>query len=321
MARIGHDTISRCFEMREHIDYIHEGDTIIRTMTEPFVNAEVDRTKSRWVAKAYREFGRPRTTLRALFYFALQRKESDYPICGGFVGEIRCTRPYHESDGEKLPKWAGKASRMGFIPSDAILEEVPGEHVLLPAAPQTKPAIESKTCQVELWLNKSALNQLLQPVCRRYGVTLVSVTGRPSKEAIANLFTRSQGYTTIILCLSDLSPDNFSFCEELGHVIDEGEESMDGKVMDRKVHVKRIGLTPEQVLELEILMVPAKKSSREDHKKYKSYLKPYGLSDKRMAELDALEVYYPGGIAGFVEEAISKTLASPTTALTTSPPA
>jgi len=73
-------------------------------MTEPFVDSEVDRTKSRWVAKAYREFGRSRTTLRSLFYFALQRKEPDYPICGGFVGEIRCTRPYHESDGDKLAK-------------------------------------------------------------------------------------------------------------------------------------------------------------------------------------------------------------------------
>ncbi|MDM7912047.1 MAG: hypothetical protein QUS09_03030, partial [Methanotrichaceae archaeon] len=281
-------------------------------MTEPFVDAEVDRTKSRWVAKAYREFGRPRTTLRALFYFALQRKESDYPICGGFVGEIRCTRPYHESDGEKLPKWAGKARRMGFIPADSILEEVPGEHVLLPAVPAMKSSIEPETCRVELWLNKSAFNPILEPVCRRYGVTLVSVASRPSKEAIINLFARSQDHTTIILCISDLSPDSFSFCEDLGLMIDESKGSMDGKV-----HVKRIGLTPEQVLELEIPMVPAKKSSREDHKKYKSYLKPYGLSDKRMAELDALEVYYPGGIAEFVEEAISKTLASATTSPTT----
>ncbi|HSD59000.1 MAG TPA: hypothetical protein VLB04_12550 [Methanotrichaceae archaeon] len=291
-------------------------------MTEPFVDAEVDRTKSKWVAKAYREFGKSKTTLRALFYFAMQRKESDYPICGGFVGEIRCTRPYHESDGEKLPKWAGKASRMGFIPADAILEEVPGEHVFLPAVsaakPATKPAIEPETCQVELWLNKSALNQLLEPVCRRYGAALVSVGGRPSKEAIVNLFARSRGHTTIILCLSDLSPGNFSFCEELRLMIDEDEDKGKDKgkgSIDGNVQVKRIGLTPEQVLELEIPMVPAKKGSREDQKKYKSYLKPYGLSDKRMAELDALEVYYPGGIAGFVEEAISKTFASTSTAL------
>lgn len=268
-------------------------------MTEPFVDAEVDRTKSRWVAKAYREFGRSRTTLRSLFYFALQRKEPDYPICGGFVGEIRCTRPYHESDGEKLAKWAGKASRMGFIPADAILNEVPGEHYFLPAASATMPG----TCRVELWLSKSAFNPLLEPVCQKYGAALVSVVGRPSKEAIVNLFARSRGHTTIILCLSDLSPNDYSFREDLGQMIDEGKSPI-----DVNIQVKSIGLTPEQVLELEIPMVPVKKGLREVQKKYKSYLKPYGLSEKRMSELDCLEVYYPGGIAGFAEKAISKTL-------------
>jgi hypothetical protein len=285
-------------------------------MTEPFVDSEVDRTKSRWVAKAYREFGRPRTTLRALFYFAMQRKESDYPICGGFVGEIRCTRPYHENDGEKLAKWAGKARRMGFIPADAILEEVPGEHVIVPAVPATKPTTWSKTCQVELWLNKSAFNPLLEPVCRKYGATLVSVAGKPSKEAIKSLFARSEGYTTIILCLSDLSPGNISFCEDLRLMIEEDKVDEDrGKSsIDGNIRIKRIGLTPGQVQEFGIPIVPVKKGSREDQKKYKSYLKPYGLSDKRMAEMDALEVYYPGGIVGFVDEAISKTLTSTTAA-------
>src|SRR5512136_375706 len=96
-------------------------------MADPFVETETDRTKSKWLAKVYhdfmKEFGRPRTTLRALFYYALKRNDSDYPICGGFVGEIRITRPYHESDGQKLPKWMSKARSLGFIPADAILEE------------------------------------------------------------------------------------------------------------------------------------------------------------------------------------------------------
>ncbi len=274
-------------------------------MTEPFVDAEVDRTKSRWVAKVYREFGRPKSTLRALFYFALQRRESDYPICGGFVGEIRCTRPYHESDGEKLAKWAGKASRMGFIPADAILNEIPGEHNFLPPMPAT--ATMTGTCRIEVWLNKSAFNPLLEPLCRRYGVALVSVVGRPSKEAIASLFARARNHTTIILCLSDLSPNSFSFCEDLRLRINEEKGSIDGKV-----NVKHIGLTPEQVLELKIPMVPTKKGPREVQKKYRSYLKPYGLSEKRMVELDCLEVYYPGGITGFVEKAILKILSTST---------
>jgi hypothetical protein len=280
-------------------------------MTDPFVSSEVDRTKSKWVANVYREFGRSRTTLRALFYFALHRTKADYPICGGFVGEIRCTRPYHENDGEKLAKWAGKASRMGFIPADSILEEIPGEHIFLPAVPSA----ELGDCRAELWLNKSAFNPLLEPVCRKYSTALVSVSGsgQPSGEATENLCNRSTGHTTIILCLSDLSPDSFSFCSDLHSLINES------KCQDQNIRVLHIGLTPNQVLELKIPAIPAsgKKASGDAQKKYKSYLKPYGLSHKRMAELDALEVYYPRGIAGFVEEAISKAL----TLTSTSPPA
>jgi hypothetical protein len=148
-------------------------------MTEPFVDTETDRTKSRWLAEVYRNFvrdiGRSRTTLRAIFYYAMQRKETDYPICGWFVGEIRITRPYHESDGEKLSKWMSKARKLGFIPTDAILDEIPGEHVFLPESSQ------ERSNSIEVWLNKSALNPLLGPICEKHGVTLVSVNGNASK--------------------------------------------------------------------------------------------------------------------------------------------
>ncbi len=67
-----------------------------------------------------------------------------------------------------------------------------------------------------------------------------------------------------------------------------------------------MGITPEGALELKIPMVPGRKSTREKQKKYRSFLIPYGLSDKRIAELDALEAYYPGGIAGFVDKILSE---------------
>ena len=151
-------------------------------MTEAFVYTETDRTKSKWVARTYQDFvkntGRSRTTLRGLFYYALQMKATDYPICGGFVGEIRITRPYHENDGEKLSKWMSKARRLGFIPADAILEETAGEQIFLPDSVKVRPY----SCEV--WVAKSALNPLLYPICQKNGVTLVSVNGRASDEAI-----------------------------------------------------------------------------------------------------------------------------------------
>lgn len=271
-------------------------------MAEAFVETETDRTKSRWVARAYSDFvaqfGRPRTTQRALFYYALQRQASDYPICGGFVGEIRITRPYHESDGERLPKWVGRARRLGFIPADAILEEALGEQVLLPAV------TERGANSLEVWLNRSSFDQLLHPVCEKHGATLVSVHGSASKDAIEALNRRcdcyASGRPTIILSLSDLSPASAHFCADLASKIAESGTS------SRKIRVKHVALLPEQVQELKLPMVRATSGSKDERDWFRRCLKPYSLDSKRMAELDLLEVYYPGGIAGFLDESLSK---------------
>lgn len=271
-------------------------DLPVTIMTEPFVDTETDRTKSRWVAEALTDFGRPRTTVRALFYFAMRRGVSDYPICGKLVGEIRICRPYTEGDGERLPKWVSRARKLGFIPEDAILDEIPGEQAFLPKM-SSNDAIRPK---IEVWVNKSALNQIILPACTKHGAALVSVSGKPSVAAVEDLCQRSDR-TTVILCLSDMSIGSFSFGKNLAKDIAESNSSK-----GKDIRVKRIGLTPKQVLDLEIPMVRGEQGAREDRKIYEAYIKPYNLSRKRMAEIDALEAYYPGGLARFVEEAISR---------------
>ena len=272
-------------------------------MTEAFVYTETDRTKSKWVARTYQDFvkntGRSRTTLRGLFYYALQMKASDYPICGGFVGEIRITRPYHESDGEKLAKWMSKARRLGFIHADAILEETTGEQVFLPEIDQMRPY------SLEVWVAKSALNPLLYPICQKNGVTLVSVNGKASDEAISALYQRCRG-PTIILCLSDLSPSGAFFSRDLATEIAKAGPST-GRW---DIKLKCIGLRPEQVLDLLLPLVKANIDLKEDQNRFKSYLKPYQIDPRKMVELDCLEVYYPGGIAGFLNDALAKHLST-----------
>ena len=39
---------------------------------------------------------------------------------------------------------------------------------------------------------------------------------------------------------------------------------------------------------------------------YSRLVKPAGLDPERIAELDALEAYHPGGIVGFVEEVLAR---------------
>jgi hypothetical protein len=53
-------------------------------------------------------------------------------------------------------------------------------------------------------------------------------------------------------------------------------------------------------------MVRGEQGARKERKEYEAYLKPYDFSSKRMAELDALEAYYQGGLAEFVDKAISR---------------
>jgi hypothetical protein len=268
-------------------------------MMEPFAYSETDRTKSKWIAKVYQDFvertGRSRTTQRALFYHALQMTDSDYPICGGFVGEIRITRPYHENDGEKMPKWTGKAKTLGFIPEDAILDEIPGEHIF-PAD-----TFLDRPYSFEVWLNKSSLNPLLYPICQRHGATLVFVDGKVSENAVLALCQRCNR-PTIILCLSDISPASVFFCRDLAVKI--ARCSPAKKDMDIKL--KCIGLRPEQVLELKLPAVRVSIKSKEAREKYARHLKSQNMNPKDMVELDALEVYYPGGIAGFLDEILSK---------------
>jgi len=190
------------------------------TMTYPFVSSEVDRTKSRWVAKVFLEFARPKTVHR-------------------------------------------------------------------------------QTHKLELWLNRSAFNPLLKPVCNRHGAVLVS-SGCPSQKLLQGLFLRATCQTTV-LCLSNLSVEGFSFCSNLATAIANGRPSG-----APEIRVVQGALTPEQVLLLKIPMVSQKKSTGGAEKEYRKYLKAYGLNHHKIAELDALEVYFSRGIAGFCDDLLAR---------------
>lgn len=252
-------------------------------MAEPFVETETCRTKCRWVAKVFGEFNRPRTTVRSLFYYALRRGVPDYPICGGFVGEIRVTRQFDESDASRLVKWATLASELGYIPQDALLKERPGTHVLTPD--------RRSGADAELWIDRSALNQLIWPVCNRHGITLISVSGAQLEDALEDLRIRAGGRELLLLCMTDLSPSGLSFVRAL-------RDALSGS----GIRVVHIALTPEQVVRFQIPMIRAEKKATDKH--YRELLRSAGLDGRMMAELDALDVCHPGGIAGFLESQI-----------------
>jgi len=281
------------------------------------IEAAVDRTKTGWVAGVYREFGRHQTTVAALYYFALGREAADYPICGGFVGEIRAVRRYHETDCPKLEKWVDRAKLFGRLPEDAILEPLVGEFV----PPEAEEAEEgevgvkeagaagSERPRIELWMAGPGLARLVLPVCMKMDAALISVDGRPTPEAAERLIDRARGARsrgrrpTVVFCLSDLSPSGVVFCRDLASLI-KYQISSGGDGPD--LRMGRVGLSPRQVLDLGIPTIPGRAGSKEEKKFYSRRVKPHGLDPERIAELDAIEARHPGGITGFVEEVLAR---------------
>jgi hypothetical protein len=74
----------------------------------------------------------------------------------------------------------------------------------------------------------------------------------------------------------------------------------------KDVRVQHLAINPTQVARLGLTMVPAKKASKDEQERYKKYLRPYALDRRRMTELDALEAFSPGGMAGFVDRILAQ---------------
>lgn len=247
-------------------------------MEVAFVESEVDRTKCRWVAGILREWGRPRATLRALYYYALSRKGEDYPICGGFVGEIRILRQFHPNDGPKLAKWAARARDLGYIGRDAIAGPAPV--VLVPPGKKTN---------IEVWTDSSDLAPSFWPACLELGAVLVALDGQPIEDDLVELSMRSP---SLILTLTDMSPPGLAFSRDLK-----------SRLGDPGYEVRQIGLLPEQVVEMDLPLVAIVENAE---RWYEDLLKRHRLPSGVMAELDCLELYHPSGIAGFVKEELAK---------------
>ena len=209
-------------------------------------------------------------------------------------------RPYHEQDGFKLLKWARKSKEMGFVPPEALIEETSEEGRFLAWEMQTNGRMSSLPA-TEIWLNKPSLSSLLVPICKKGGISLIWFDGWPSQEAVASLFARASVHTTI-LTLSDLDLKRAFFAQELAELI---ESSRPGGSSAR-IEVKSIGLVPEQVGELKIPMVQGVRGSKDKEERYRRYLEETSIDPRMMAELDALEVCYSGGVAAFLNDSLSR---------------
>jgi hypothetical protein len=153
----------------------------------------------------------------------------------------------------------------------------------------------------EVWVEKSTMNDVLQPVCEEYKANLVTFQGEASITAVYQLMAeRAQlygGRSVRIFYISDFDPAGRSMSQAVARKIEWMREYTDLYNVD--IRLKQLALTPEQVETYNLPRTPIKESE----------LRAGNFEDVHGAgavELDALEAIHPGELADILRDSLNE---------------
>ncbi|GIK42376.1 MAG: hypothetical protein BroJett011_62090 [Chloroflexota bacterium] len=150
---------------------------------------------------------------------------------------------------------------------------------------------------LEIWCEKTTMNDVLTPLCRRYSINLVTGAGEMSITAVVDFMRRAQeaNKPARILYISDFDPAGLGMPISVARKIEFFQRNEGFEALDIRLHP--IVLTADQVAHFTLPRVPVKDS---DLRKA-NFEAAYGQGQ---VELDALEALYPGQLARIVTAAI-----------------
>jgi|Deesub1362A_J573_1020465.scaffolds.fasta_scaffold00447_28 hypothetical protein len=137
---------------------------------------------------------------------------------------------------------------------------------------------------VEIWTEKTTINDILEPIAEGYGVNIQAFSGQSTSTKVYELIQRISEINkpVRILYISDYDSYGHNMPVACGRKIQWFLDNMD---VEQDVKLDKILLTAEQVEE---------------------YALPSAPDSRNKVEIDALEVYHPGETEKIVEAAISK---------------
>ena len=149
---------------------------------------------------------------------------------------------------------------------------------------------------IEIWIEKSTMNDVLEPVCQSQGVNLIVGMGEFSITSVVKLMNRLKTYKKPcrILYVSDFDPGGRSMPVAVSRKIEKFLEDSDEPF---DVRLIPIILTHEQIQKYELPRTPIKESE----KRGTQFEKRFG---EGAVELDALEALHPGELKKIVVKAI-----------------
>jgi hypothetical protein len=151
---------------------------------------------------------------------------------------------------------------------------------------------------IEVWCEKSTMNDVLRPLCERYGANLQTGLGELSITATLAVARRIEeaDKPTRIFYVSDFDPAGQSMPVAVSRKI---EYFLRNQAIDADVRLVPIVLTAEQVQQYHLPRTPIK----ETEKRAGKFEDRYGAG---AVELDALEALYPGTLDEVLSAAIEQ---------------
>jgi len=148
---------------------------------------------------------------------------------------------------------------------------------------------------LEVWVEKTTMNDVLTPLCRRYGANLITGAGELSITATLDLVRRAEkaGRPCRIFYVSDFDPAGYGMPVSVARKIEFFLSEYD---LDLDVRLEPIVLTRDQVRMYRLPRTPIKategrKGAFED------------IHGEGAVELDAMEALHPGELRRIVEAA------------------
>jgi len=155
---------------------------------------------------------------------------------------------------------------------------------------------QSQKYHVEVWAEKSTMNDILEPLCNRTKSNLITGVGEMSITSVQWLFDRLQNYQKPcrILYVSDFDPAGRSMPVAVSRKI---EKFMYDSGNAQDVRLFPLVLTQGQCIEYQLPRTPIKESE----KRAAAFEGRFG---EGATELDALEALHPGKLARILSKAI-----------------
>jgi transcriptional regulator with XRE-family HTH domain len=149
---------------------------------------------------------------------------------------------------------------------------------------------------LEVWIEKSTMDDVLVPLCETYGATLVTSVGFQSISSVVKLLLRVAriGKPVRIFYISDLDPAGDCMPAAVARQV---EYWCADYAPDADIKLHALALTTEQAAQYQLPRIPIKDTDRRAN----NFEERHG---KGAVELDALEALYPGTLAQIVRGAM-----------------